>query len=164
MRHPRFLVSSSLIISLLVPCESFAADTPEHTAAPSFASQTDDTGISRLPARQPGDSTTLEIAPQPSAGQNPPARSEVPDGRVFSKSSEDIAALNRNFHPQNSDHGHNPYLGISVEYSTHCYLGMEEHGFEVMTVYPGSPAARAGHSANLQCIIMPNATTRERAT
>jgi S1-C subfamily serine protease len=151
MRHPRFLarflVSSSLIISLLVACESFAADTSEHTAAPSFASQADATGISRLPARQPGDSTTLEIAPQPSADQNPPARSEVPAGREFRQSSEDIAALERNFHPENPDHTHNPYLGISVEYSTQCFLGMEENGFEVMTVYPGSPAARAGLQA-----------------
>lgn len=151
MRHPRFLarylVSGSLIISLLVAYESFAADTSEHTTAPSFSSQNDATGISQLPARQPGALTTLEIAPQPSDEENLPARGEVPAAREFRKSSEDVAALNNNFHPHDSDHAHNPYLGISVEYSTHCYLGMEEHGFEVMTVYPDSPAARAGLQA-----------------
>jgi S1-C subfamily serine protease len=63
------------------------------------------------------------------------------------RKSEDISALNRNFHPQNYDDAHNPYLGISVEYSTHCYKGAEEHGFEVMNVYPGSPAAQAGLQA-----------------
>src|SRR5260370_23133301 len=113
----------------------------EVAGAPSFSSQTDSTGISSAPARQPGDSTTtLEVAPQP--GDSPPARREVPDERLFRKS-EDISALNRNFHPQNYDDAHNPYLGISVEYSTHCYKGAEEHGFEVMTVYPVSPAAQA---------------------
>jgi hypothetical protein len=149
VRHPTFfeisLVSSSLI-ALLAFSKSFAADTSEPTVAPSFASQADDAGTPRLPAPQPGASTTLEVAPQPSTLDNRPARSEVPEGRAFRKS-DDIAALNRNFHPEDVDHAHNPYLGISVEYSTQCFLGMEEHGFEVMNVYPGSPAERAGLQA-----------------
>ena len=149
--HPTFfkisLVSSSLIIVLLVAVlvapKGFAADTSEPTIAPSFASQAADAVSPRVPAPQPGGSTTLEVAPQPSDLDKGPTRSEVPDGRAFRKS-EDVAALNRNFHPEDSDHAHNPYLGVSVEYSTQCFLGMEEHGFEVMNVYPGSPAARAG--------------------
>jgi S1-C subfamily serine protease len=31
-----------------------------------------------------------------------------------------------------------------VKYTTECYAGMEEHGLEVLSVYPGSPAAKAG--------------------
>ena len=58
---------------------------------------------------------------------------------------DEIARLNRNFHPHDpDDHHHRPYLGIDLEYTTQCYLGMEEHGFEVVNVYPNSPAARAG--------------------
>ena len=145
MRYPIFLVGGSLIVFLLFASESFAADNSEQTVAPSFAAQTGDAGISRLPAPQPSAATTLELAPQPSAANNTPARSEVPHDREFRKSSEYIAALNRNFHPQDdSDHVHNPYLGISVEYSSQCFLGKEENGFEVMNVYPDSPAARAG--------------------
>jgi S1-C subfamily serine protease len=143
MCHPRFLarllISSTLIVSLQFACESFAADI---AAAPSFASQTDTSGISSLPAKQPGDAApTLEIAPQPA--DHPPARTEIPDARAFRKS-EDLASRVRNSLRDSSDRDHNPYLGISVEYSTHCYAGAEEHGFEVMDVYPGSPAARAG--------------------
>jgi S1-C subfamily serine protease len=143
MYNPRFLarllVSSTLIVSLIFICKSFAADID---TAPSFSSQTDTSGISSLPSRQPGDSApTLELAPQPA--DNPPARTEVPDNREFRKS-QDIASQVRNSLKENADRDHNPYLGISVEYSTHCYAGAEEHGFEVMDVYPGSPAARAG--------------------
>jgi PDZ domain-containing protein len=151
MRHLAFfeisVVSGSLIIALLASSKSFAADTSEPTVAPSFASQADDAGTPRLPAQQPGGSTTLEVAPQPSSAENPPGRSETPEERAFRKS-EDVAALNRNFHPQgDADHVHSPYLGITVEYSTQCFLGAEEHGFEVMNVYPDSPAARAGLQA-----------------
>jgi len=145
MRHPRFLarllVSGSLIVSLPFACETFAGD----IAAPSFSSQTDSSGISRIPVEQPADSApTLEIAPQPA--DNPPTRTEVPDSREFRKS-EDVASRAHNSIRGDADHAHNPYIGISVEYSTHCYAGAEEHGFEVTTVYPGSPAARAGLQA-----------------
>jgi hypothetical protein len=150
VRHLAFfemsVVSGSLIIALVASSKSFAADTSAPTVAPSFASQADDAGTPRLPAQQQGGSTTLELAPQRSAAENPPGRSENPEERAFRKS-EDLAALNRNFHPGDADHPHIPYLGISVEYATHCYIGAEEHGFEVTTVYPGSPAERAGLQA-----------------
>jgi len=145
MLHPRFLarllVSCSLIVSLPFACETFAAD----MASPSFSSQTDSSGISRVPGEQPANSApTLEIAPQPA--DNPPARTEVPDSREFRKS-QDLASRDRNSIREDADHAHNPYIGISVEYSTHCYSNAEEHGFEITTVIPGSPAARAGLQA-----------------
>ncbi len=146
MCYPRFLtrllVSSSLIVSLPFACETFAAYI---AAAPSFSSQTDTSRISRVPAEQPADSApTLEIAPQPA--DNPPARTDVPDSREFRKS-QDLASRDRNSIREDADHAHNPYIGISVEYSTHCYANAEEHGFEITTVIPGSPAARAGLQA-----------------
>jgi hypothetical protein len=144
MRNPIFLAGSSLIVVLLLASKTIAADNSETTVAPSFAAQTSDTGVSRVPAPQPSTATTLELAPQPSTASKSPARGEVPHERAFRKS-EDLAALDRNFHPEEDlDHPHRPYLGLSLEYSTQCFLGMEEHGFEVMNVYPGSPAERAG--------------------
>jgi len=149
MRNPIFLTGSSLIAVLLLASKTIiiAGDTSELTIAPSFASQTGDTGVSRLPAPQPSAATALELAPQPSAASNSPARGEVPHEHEF-RQSEDLAALDRNFHPEDFDHAtHSPYMGFSLEYSDQCFLGMEEHGFEVMTVYPGSPAERAGLKA-----------------
>src|SRR5208282_6785715 len=40
-----------------------------------------------------------------------------------------------------------PYLGITVQYVTKCYNGGEEHGLEVLTIDPNSPAAQAGLQA-----------------
>src|SRR5258708_7109241 len=135
----RFFVSGSLTIFLLGASESFAADI---AAAPSFSSQTDANAVLSPPARQPGDAaTTLELAPHPA--DSPPARHEVPDERRFRKS-ETLTSQVRDSQHDDADQAHNPYLGISVEYSDHCYKGAEEHGFEVMNVYPGSPAALAG--------------------
>ena len=147
MRNPIFLVCGLLIAALLATTDSFAADTSEQAISPSFASQIDNAETSRLPARQPGGSAMLELAPQPSSAKDSPVRKEDPHDRAFRKS-EDLAALNRNFHPQgDTEHVHSPYLGITVEYSTQCFLGAEEHGFEVMNVYPDSPAERAGLQA-----------------
>ena len=75
-----------------------------------------------------------------------PTAARPPTERAFRQSREDeIARLNRNFHPHDPDDGHHrPYLGIDLEYTTQCYRGMEEHGLEVVNVYPNSPAARAG--------------------
>ena len=143
MYNPRFLarllISTTLIVSLTITCETLAADI---AAAPSFSSQTDTSGISSLPSRQPGDAApTLELSPQPA--DNSPARTDVPDSREFRKS-QDVASRVRNSIREDADHAHNPYLGVSVEYADHCYAGGEEHGFEVTEVQPGSPAARAG--------------------
>jgi hypothetical protein len=135
-------ISGTLIIVAVAAARSFAADI---AAAPSFSSQTDSAGISSTPVRQPGETTTtLELAPQPA--DNSPARTEVPDERLFRKS-QDLSSSARDSDHEDADTAHNPYIGISVEYSTHCYQGGEEHGFEVMNVYPGSPAARAGLQA-----------------
>ncbi len=87
----------------------------------------------------------MEIGRQPSAKAPAPDGSETAEQRAFRQSKEvEVARLNRNFHPHDSEDSHRPYLGVDLEYTTQCYLGMEEHGFEVVSVYPNSPAARAG--------------------
>jgi S1-C subfamily serine protease len=39
---------------------------------------------------------------------------------------------------------HRPSIGIEVQYATKCFKGAEEHGLEIVKVYPDTPAARAG--------------------
>jgi len=158
MRSPCVLIGWPLLVALLSPCAALATNTSNGTASPSIAAQPNDPGHQKLPAaqpsdsatrrgpaRQPGESTTLELSTQPTAKILVPDRGETREQREFRQSREDeVARLNRNFHPHDTEDSHRPYLGIDLEYSTQCYLGMEEHGFEVVSVYPNSPAARAG--------------------
>jgi hypothetical protein len=156
MRSPSVLIGWPLLVVLLSPCAVVAADISNEQASPSIAEQSNDATNLHLPAvqpkRQPGGSTTLEVAPQPSAKVPAPDKQETAEQRAFRQSREDeIARLNRNFHPHDPDENHHrPYLGIDLEYTTQCYLGMEEHGFEVVNVYPNSPAARAGMVARTE--------------
>ena len=156
MRSPSVLTGWPLMVVLLFPCASLAANAPDGSASPSIEAQPNDGASLRIPSGQPsggsvtipsrqsGESTTLELSPQPSDKVRAPDKSETPEQRAFRQSKEDeVARLNRNFRPHD-DEDHRPYLGMDLEYSTQCYLGMEEHGFEVVNVYPNSPAARAG--------------------
>jgi len=159
MRSPSVLIGWPLLVVLLCPCAILAADTSNDHASPSIAAQPNDAANLRspagqptdsansIPARQPAESTTLEVAPQPSVKVPAPDGRETAEQRAFRQSREDeIARLNRNFHPhpQDSEDSRPPFLGFDLEDTTECYLGMEEHGFEVVSVYPNSPAARAG--------------------
>src|SRR5271166_4844523 len=112
-----------------------------------------------------GDDTTLEIAPQPGLAAPKAAVREIPTDRNFNPG-EDNASVDPNFRPGTENgtgdidstmngngngesgrpHAH-PYLGITVQYTTMCYLGGEEHGLEVLTVDPNSPASQAGLQA-----------------
>jgi hypothetical protein len=110
-----------------------------------------------------GDDATLEIAPQPGLAAPKPAVKEIPGDRNFNPS-EDTSSIEPSFRPGtengtgdiggnvngngDSNHPHaRPYLGITVQYATQCYLGGEEHGLEVLTIDPNSPAAQAGLQA-----------------
>jgi PDZ domain len=146
MRSPSVLIGWPLVVVLLYPCATLGADTSNDHASPSIAAQPNDAASSSIPARQPTGSTTLELAPQPSARLPATDEQETADQRAFRQAREaEIARLNRDLHPHDPDDNHHrPYLGIDMEDTTECYLGVEEHGFEVVNVYPNSPAARAG--------------------
>jgi hypothetical protein len=158
MRSPSFLIGWPLLVVLVAPSAITAADSSDDHASPSIAAQPNDPGnlrvpqgqpadntTQRVPNRQPSESTTLEVAPQPSDKVPAPDKGETAEQRAFRQSREDeIARLNRNFHPHDVEDSRRPYLGIELEYTTVCYRGMEEHGFEVVSVNPNSPAARAG--------------------
>ncbi len=114
-------------------------------------------------AGQGGEDTTLEIAPQPGAPMPKPGVEEIPTDRNFNPG-EDDTSVEPSFRPRTENntasreenirtgnqpqenfrpHGR-PYLGITVQYASHCYSGGEEHGLEVVTIDPSSPAAQAG--------------------
>jgi len=114
------------------------------------------------------DDATLEIAPQPGLMAPKPAIKEIPSDRNFNPG-EDTSSIDPNFRPGtengtgdidgnqngNGNNGYNyrnrpharPYLGITVQYVSKCYNGGEEHGLEVLTIDPNSPAAHAGLQA-----------------
>jgi len=106
-------------------------------------------------AGQGGSDSTLEIAPQPGLAAPKPGVQEIPGGRNFNPG-ESNTSIEPNFRP-NTENGNGngesnrphprPYLGITVQYTTQCYLGGEEHGLEVLTIDPNSPAAKAGMQA-----------------
>jgi PDZ domain len=158
MRSPSVLIGWPLLVVVMFPCAALATEIPNGSASPSIEAQPNDPaslripsgqpsggGSTTIPSRQPGESTTLELSPQPSDKVPAPDKSETPEQRAFRQSKEDeVARLNRNFHPHDDEDSHRPYLGLELEYTTQCYSGMEEHGFEVVSVYPDSPAARAG--------------------
>jgi hypothetical protein len=112
------------------------------------------------------DDATLEIAPQPGLAAPKPATQEIPSDRNFN-AGEDTSSIDPNFRPgtengtgdidsnqngegnrgyRNQPHAR-PYLGITVQYVSKCYQGGEEHGLEVLTIDPNSPAAKAGLQA-----------------
>ncbi|MGA6970186.1 MAG: PDZ domain-containing protein [Candidatus Binatus sp.] len=106
------------------------------------------------------DDATLEIAPQPQLEEPKPAVKEIPSDGNFNQG-QDSSSIEPSFRQgtengtgdndsngngngdSNRPHGR-PYLGVTVEYTTTCYQGKEEHGLEVLTVDPNSPAAQAG--------------------
>jgi len=107
------------------------------------------------------DDATLEIAPQPGLVAPRPAVKVIPSDRNFNPG-EGTSSIEPNFRPgtengtgdldsngngdSNRPHAR-PYLGITVQYVTKCYQGGEEHGLEVLTIDPNSPAAQAGLQA-----------------
>lgn len=102
---------------------------------------------------QGGSEATLEIAPQPGVSGPKPGVEEIPSSRNFNPG-ESNTSVAPSFRPNTEEGTGNvgesnrphpqPYLGITVQYATKCYLGGEEHGLEVLTIDPNSPAAQAG--------------------
>jgi hypothetical protein len=134
---------SAMVLLLAAPRPGFAAQAGE-PEMPSIASQSDLGRNLKVPARQAISSpaAALEVMPQPPL-TGPVSKDELPVDRLFRQSADD-AARDDSLHVSQPGEARRPYLGISVQYTTKCYLGGEEHGLEVQSVYPGSPGAVAG--------------------
>jgi hypothetical protein len=110
-----------------------------------ISSQAETNDSSRTIGPQQADEHMLEISRQPD-GQ-PPKLDETEAPRAL-RPSEDLASLERDSEPEpESATSPTPYLGITLAENTKCLLGHEEHTLEVLSVYPGSPADKAGLNA-----------------
>jgi hypothetical protein len=141
MRCVRLALGCLLPFFLLAPAAGAEDSIP--ASGTTFARQPADGGDLLLKSQPRADAPTLELAPQPSVAAASPNSSAETAARKFQQS-DDVAALNREFRKNQPDDGRRPYLGVELEYTTQCLFGMEMHGFEVLTVAPNSPAARAG--------------------
>jgi S1-C subfamily serine protease len=96
---------------------------------------------------QGGDDATLEIAPQPGLQAPKPSVQELPSERRFNPG-DSTSSIEPNFRSNQNGNGFRPHnrpsLGITVRYDSVCFKGGEEHGLEVLSVDPNSPAERAG--------------------
>ena len=115
---------------------------------PSFAAQPGGSPPSADINGQHEDDRTLEIAPQTAPLPPDSGVQELPADGTYAPR-QDTGSLDRNFNPGENDsngdkHRKRPYVGIVVEYTTECYLGAEEHGLEILSVDPNSPASRSG--------------------
>lgn len=151
MKKRDILAACALSAVLMTATSSALAQSGEDSSGSQLQSQ-GQSAPSSPPAMAPQggeNDSTLEVAPQPGLTLPKPKVDEVPGGRSFRPDS-DSASINPNFQPDTengdssrSSHG-KPYLGIQVQYTTQCYLGMEEHGLEVLKIDPNSPAWAAG--------------------
>jgi hypothetical protein len=143
--RPGFLFGCSVMVLLIAaPLSAFAAQagTPE---MPSITSQSDLGRNLKIPTPQTLSSPApaLEVMPQPALTGATPQADELAVDRLFHQSADE-AARDDSLHVVQPGEVRRPYLGITVQYTTKCYLGGEEHGLEVQSVYPGSPGSVAG--------------------
>lgn len=144
MKRVRLAINWLLPLALLIPIPLHAAGPALEGSGAIIAPQSAGGGDGQVVGRQPqSGSSTLEIAPQPPTIPQPADKVAEGAQRSF-KPADDVANLDPNRNSKPPDDGRLPYIGAGLEYTTQCFLGMEEHGFEVVTIDPDSPAARAG--------------------
>ncbi len=149
MKRLSIIAAFAFSATLLVATYSSAQSGSENSQLQSQGQGASSSGPAMAPQGEENDST-LELAPQPGAVPMKPKVDEIPGARSFHPDN-DTASVNPNYNSdtENGDssrsqrHGR-PYLGIEVQYATQCYLGMEEHGLEIVKVDPNSPAWAAG--------------------
>jgi hypothetical protein len=139
-------ISCALILSLLFARSGSAQQITSQLPNNSTGGQPGTIDSSTNVRSQNADDRSLEISPQPD-GQ-PPTHNETVAPRAF-KPSEDEASFDRDLKTEPEQHtvGQAPYLGIRIAEISECILGSEEHALEVLSVRPGSPAAKVGLNA-----------------
>ena len=142
----RWLLSCFLFAFLLQPHPASAADQNPAVDDKALVEQQPAADAEhRLNLQPHPDSSTLEVVPQPQGVAPPPASSTDDATRTY-RPSDDLAIDNATTQRSGNDE-HRAHLGVELEYTTQCLLGGEIHGFEVVNVWPNSPAERAGIQA-----------------
>jgi len=141
------VISCTLLLSLLFAKSGSTQQITSQLPNNSTGGQPGTIDSSTTIRSQNADDRSLEISPQPD-GQKPPTHNEMVAPRAF-KPSEDEASFDRGLKTEPEQHsvGRAPYLGIRIAEISECILGNEEHALEVLSVRPGSPAAKAGLNA-----------------
>jgi PDZ domain len=139
------VISCALILSLLFAKSGSAQQITSQL--PNTGEQPGTIDSSTTIRSQQTDERALEISRQP--GGQPPTHNEILAPRAF-KQSEDEASFDRDLKTEPEKHaaGRTPYLGIRIAETSECILGNEVHSLEVLSVRPGSPAAKAGLNGN----------------
>lgn len=140
------VVSCALILSLLFAKSGSAQQITSQLPNTSTGAQPGTIDSSTTIRSQQADERALEISRQPDG--RTPTHNEVVAPRAF-KPSEDEASSDRDWKTEPEQHhvGRAPYLGIRIAEISECILGNEEHALEILSVRPGSPAAKAGLNA-----------------
>ena len=140
------VISCVLILSVLFASGGSAQPITSPLPKTSTGGTPGKIGSSSAISSQNADERTLELSRQPD-GQ-PPTHNEKVGSHAF-KPSEDDAQFDRDLKTEPEQHtvGRAPYLGIRIAEISECILGSEEHALEVLSVRPGSPAAKAGLNA-----------------
>jgi hypothetical protein len=144
LTRPRLLTVVSIAALATFISRAASAEPQTKTGMPSIASQSDALKDLKMPAPQvvAPPQAMLEVGPQPRIAPRKPDLDELPVDRLFRQSQQD-SALEHQLEARQRG-GRRPYLGIRVQYTTKCYLGMEENGLEVISVYPNSPGSVGG--------------------
>ena len=144
LTRPRLLASITLTVVPFALARTVSAEPQTNSAMPSIASQAE---ASRelpmiVPQSEPSPNAMLELEPQPRESKAAQIE-QLPVDRIF-KQAQDECAPKPEVMAHQDGALRRPYLGIRVKYTTVCYLGMEENGLEVISVYPGSPGSVGG--------------------
>jgi hypothetical protein len=148
MARPLGVISCALILSLLFAKSGSGQQITSQLPNTSTGGQPGTIDSSTTIHSQNADEPALEISRQP--GGQAPAHDEIVGPRAF-KPTEDGASHGPDLRtePERYTAGRRaPYLGITIAETSECVLGNEEHTLEVLSVRPGSPAAKAGLNAN----------------
>ncbi|HUA33901.1 MAG TPA: PDZ domain-containing protein [Candidatus Binataceae bacterium] len=142
--RPSLLASITLTVIPFAVARAAFAEPQIKAATPSIASQAEASRELPMIAPQsaPSPNAMLELEPQPREAKAPEI-DQLPVDRIFKQAQAESAPK-----PETAAHQsgtiRRPYLGIRVQYTTKCYLGMEENGLEVISVYPGGPGSVGG--------------------
>ena len=141
------VMTCALVLSLLFAKTGSGQQITNQLPNTSTGGQPGTIDLSTTIRAQHADDRSLEISRQP--GGQPPTHNEIVAPRAFKPSKDEASSgLDLKTEPKQYAVGRAPYLGIRIAETSQCVQGNEEHALEILSVRPGSPAAKAGLNAD----------------